>query len=91
MMAAIATIEKLLSAAARRFVAPDEADTFATLSMQAHLKKAPRMNPVAEAVADLKVWGRQSDRHVANTSGQGGRSCHGFQRLGALAEDRRHS
>ena len=61
----IAAIEKQLAAAARRFVAPAEADAFAKLSMQAHLKKAPRMNPLAEAVADLNVWDQRADHEIS--------------------------
>ncbi|BBO69308.1 hypothetical protein DSCA_32380 [Desulfosarcina alkanivorans] len=49
-------LEGRLAATARRFVSPGEADYFAALCMQAHLKKSPRMNPLAEAVADLAVW-----------------------------------
>ena len=46
----IRTIEKQLAAAARRFVSPDDADYFASLSMETHLKKSPRTNPLAYAI-----------------------------------------
>jgi LDH2 family malate/lactate/ureidoglycolate dehydrogenase len=57
-------LEKRLAAVARRFVSPAEADYFAGLYMETHLKKTPRMNPLAEAVADLTVWDKQADHEV---------------------------
>ena len=60
----IYTLEKQLASAARRFVSPEEADYFASLYMETHLKKSPRMNPLAEAVADLTVWDKQAGHDV---------------------------
>jgi LDH2 family malate/lactate/ureidoglycolate dehydrogenase len=60
----INTIEKQLAMTARRFVSPGEADYFASLCMQTHLKKSPRMNPLAEAVADLTVWDKYTGPEV---------------------------
>ena len=58
--AAYDSAKQRLSAAqetdARRFVSTEEADYFSSLYMETHLKKSPRMNPLAEAVADLTVW-----------------------------------
>jgi LDH2 family malate/lactate/ureidoglycolate dehydrogenase len=57
-------LEKQLAMTARRFVSPEEADYFASLYMETHLKKSPRMNPLAEAVADLTVWDKQTGHAV---------------------------
>jgi LDH2 family malate/lactate/ureidoglycolate dehydrogenase len=57
-------LEKQLAMTARRFVSSEEADYFASLYMETHLKKSPRMNPLAEAVADLTVWDRQTGNEV---------------------------
>ena len=56
MRIALETVERYLTAAAERFVGPAEAAYFASCYLAAHLRKSPRMNPVREAVADLKVW-----------------------------------
>jgi len=45
-----------LTRAAEQFVSPDEARYFAELYLQSHLKKAPRMTPLQEAIDDLKNW-----------------------------------
>ena len=60
----IQTLENQLAMTARRFVSPEEADYFASLYMETHLKKSPRMNPLAEAVADLTVWDKQAGHDV---------------------------
>jgi LDH2 family malate/lactate/ureidoglycolate dehydrogenase len=60
----IDALEKQLAMAARRFVPSQEADYFASLYMETHLKKSPRMNPLAEAVADLTVWDKQAGQEV---------------------------
>ena len=57
-------LEKRLAVAARRFVSPEEADYFASFYMETHLKKSPRMNPLAEAAADLTVWDKQAAHEV---------------------------
>lgn len=67
----IHTLEKLLATVARRFVSPEEADYFASLYMETHLKKSPRMNPLAEAVADLTVWHKQAQREVTTLVDKG--------------------
>jgi len=56
MRIAIKEIEGQLTAAASKYVSESEAAYFAACSVGAHLRKAPRMNPIQEAVADLKVW-----------------------------------
>ncbi len=55
-------LQTLLAAAAGRFVSAPEAELFAELYTDTHLRKAPRMNPLAEALADLKVWQGAADR-----------------------------
>ena len=62
MMIDINTLEKQLAAAARRFVSPPEADYFASLYIDTHLKKSSRMNPLAEA--DLVVRDKQTGHNV---------------------------
>jgi LDH2 family malate/lactate/ureidoglycolate dehydrogenase len=52
----IDVIEKQLKAAAAKVVSEAEAAYFAELLLETHLRKAPRMNPLEDAVADLKVW-----------------------------------
>lgn len=55
-------IQEQLCAAAAKLVSEDEAAYFADLMLEAHLKKAPRMNPLEDAVADLEVWATREDR-----------------------------
>jgi LDH2 family malate/lactate/ureidoglycolate dehydrogenase len=50
------TIEKQLRDAAAKVVSAQEAAYFADLVLETHLRKAPRMYPLEDAVADLKVW-----------------------------------
>lgn len=64
MQVAIRTLEKQLTAAARQFVSLEEAAHFSDLYLETHLKKAPRMNPLAEAVADMTVWDQQGQRDI---------------------------
>lgn len=58
-------IKSLLARAAGRFVSEPEAQLFAELYTETHLRKAPRMNPLQEALADLKVWQAASRREPA--------------------------
>lgn len=67
----IRQFEKQLAATARRFVPPEEADYFADLYMETHLKKSPRMNPLAEAVADLAVWDGKTQHEVVTLVDKG--------------------
>jgi LDH2 family malate/lactate/ureidoglycolate dehydrogenase len=48
--------KQLLAQAAGRYVSVPEAELFADLYTETHLRKSPRMNPLQEALADLKVW-----------------------------------
>lgn len=52
----IDAVQERLRSAAAAFVTADEADYFARLMVEAHLRKAPRMNPLEEALDDLGVW-----------------------------------
>lgn len=54
-------LEERLRAAAGKFVSGDEAAYFAALMLEAHLNKAPRMNPLEEAADDLGVWAARDD------------------------------
>lgn len=49
-------LEALLHAAAAKFVDDESAAYFAHHYLRTHFKKAPRMNPLGEAVADLQNW-----------------------------------
>jgi LDH2 family malate/lactate/ureidoglycolate dehydrogenase len=62
----IARVQQQLTAAAAQVVSGPEAAYFADLVVDSHLRKAPRMNPLEDAVADLRVWadGAAGDRHV---------------------------
>jgi ureidoglycolate dehydrogenase (NAD+) len=55
----IGDIEQQLTQAASKYVTESEAAYFAKCAVETHLRKAPRMNPLQEAVADLKVWKEQ--------------------------------
>jgi L-2-hydroxycarboxylate dehydrogenase (NAD+) len=81
MQIAIHTLEKKLAAAARRFVPPEEADYFASLYMETYLKKSPRMNPLAEAVADLTIWEKQTDHEVVTLLDRGAVTVMDFKGL----------
>lgn len=52
----IERVERLLARAAGRFISPGAAREFARLYVETHLRKAPRMNPLQEAVDDLIAW-----------------------------------
>jgi LDH2 family malate/lactate/ureidoglycolate dehydrogenase len=61
------TIEELtgkLAKAAARYVNPDEAGYFARLFVENHIKKFPRMNPLKEALDDLKNWRDAQTRQI---------------------------
>ncbi len=55
-------VKELLFQAAGRYVSEPEAQLFAELYTRTHIRKAPRMNPLQEALADLKVWQAASER-----------------------------
>lgn len=56
MQMTLSEITTKLARAAEKFVSPEEAQYFAELYLQSHLKKAPRMTPLQEAIDDLKNW-----------------------------------
>jgi hypothetical protein len=60
----IETIEKQLRDAAAKVVSAEEAAYFADLVLVAHLRKAPRINPLENAVADIKVWAEAGSREL---------------------------
>jgi ureidoglycolate dehydrogenase (NAD+) len=57
-------LEKQLKSSAEKFVSTEEADAFAALFLDTHLKKSPRMNPIKDAVDDLKVWAQATQREI---------------------------
>jgi LDH2 family malate/lactate/ureidoglycolate dehydrogenase len=61
---AIGQVRQSLTATAQQFVTAAEAVYFADLLIEGHLRKAPRMNVVQEAVADLEVWAAASEREI---------------------------
>lgn len=65
MKAKIDEIEKQLTQGAERFVSAEEAAYFARLMVEAHLRKFPKMNPLEEAVTDLKVWQDAKEREIS--------------------------
>jgi len=56
MLVDLEQLERQLAVAAEKYVSKEEAAAFGSSYLAAHLRKAPRMNPIGEAVADLKVW-----------------------------------
>ncbi len=60
----IEDIRKLLASAAKTFVSDEEAAYFAELYLDTHLRKYPRMNPISEALDDLKVWKKATRRNI---------------------------
>lgn len=64
MKVSIDTVRVQLSEAAATWVSEDEAAYFADLVLESHLRKAPRMNPLKDAVDDLKVWAAADTRDV---------------------------
>ncbi len=95
------TLDRQLMVAAEKYVSKEEAAAFASSYLGAHLRKAPRMNPIGEAVADLKVWRDSPDvsmELVVDRSGVLLVDCHGLApsiRIGsihdALAQKARQS
>jgi len=61
----IEEVRQLLAAAAGKYVSESEAAYFATFYLEAHFKKFPRMNPIQEALDDLKVWDKADEREIA--------------------------
>ena len=53
-------VEDLLRKAAEKIVTSPEAEYFAHLCIQSHLRRFPRLNPLEEAISDLQVWNRAS-------------------------------
>lgn len=74
-------LERQLAAAAGKYVGSEEAAAFASSFLASHLRKAPRMNPVREAVADLKVWRDHPGKGVEMVVDKAGIllvDCHGL-------------
>ena len=64
MIVNIETIERQLREAAAKVVSVQEAAYFADLVLEAHLRKAPRMNPLEDAVSEIKVWAEARSREL---------------------------
>lgn len=64
MIISLLQIKEMLTSSAKKYISDAEAEYFATLWIESHLKKAPRMNPLEEAVFDLKAWRDQKDRQT---------------------------
>ncbi len=62
MKCSTAELVEKLSEAARQLVSPDEADYFAQESVEAHLRKAPRSNPIKSSVGDIKACLNNKDK-----------------------------
>ncbi len=74
-------LKQMLVKAANVYLSDAEADYFATLWLETHLKKAPRMNPLQEAVDDLKVWRDQLDRQIETVVKKPGACLINFNKL----------
>lgn len=57
-------IHNLLRRGASRFVPAGEANAFADQAIRTHLRKAPRMNPLKDASADLAIWSTHPGRSI---------------------------
>ncbi len=57
-------IKKQLVRAASNYVSEQEALYFANCYIGSHLRKAPRVLPIQEAIFDLKVWQENHDKKV---------------------------
>lgn len=64
MNVSIATVQMQLRTAAAKLVSENEAAYFADLVLESHLRKAPRMNPLQDAMDDLKVWAAADARDI---------------------------
>ena len=60
----IKDLERQLSTAALKYVSEAEAVYFAQCCLETHLRKAPRMNPLEEAVEELQVWEKLAGNSV---------------------------
>ena len=61
----IGKVRERLESAAGRYISETEAAYFADLYVESHLRKYPRMNPIKEALDDIKVWEKAKDRNIA--------------------------
>jgi ureidoglycolate dehydrogenase (NAD+) len=71
MLASIDDIKEKLTAAASTCVSGPEAAYFAELGIDTHLRKAPRMNPLQEAIDDIKKWRSLEGSRVQTIEGRG--------------------
>lgn len=60
----IKDIREILASAANIFISDQEAVYFAELYLDTHLRKSPRMNPIGEALDDIKVWEEATNRSI---------------------------
>lgn len=81
MQISIEDLRNLLVAAAQKFVSLPESEYFAQLWVETHIKKAPRMNPLNEAVEELKVWAENSKKKPAQIVSKSGVTVFDMQGL----------
>lgn len=77
----ITEIHNLLVYAASKWVDSDEAAYFADLWLETHMKKAPRMNPIKEAIDELTVWSQKPSLTLESVVIKPGAkviNCHGL-------------
>jgi len=60
----IEEVRQLLESAAGKYVTEPEAVYFTDLYLEAHFRKYPRMNPIQEALDDIKVWEASTERDI---------------------------
>lgn len=60
-------LKQKLIAAAQKHVSEQEAEYFAELTIDTHLKKAPRSNPLKSSIKDIKNWSSAGRTSISKT------------------------
>lgn len=60
----IKEVKDTLETAAKKYVSGEEARYFAELTLDTHIKKAPRTNPLKSAIDDLNNWKGKSKAKI---------------------------
>jgi ureidoglycolate dehydrogenase (NAD+) len=81
MQVSLEEIKSLLTAAAAKFVTQPEAAYYAELTLETHLKKSPRMNPVAEALPELEAWRDNPGKQMTTVHEKAGVALYDFAGL----------
>lgn len=81
MKVSLEEVKSLLASAAVKFVNQSEADYYADMTLETHLKKYPRTNPVAESLPELSVWRRNLTKEVTKVHEKAGVLIYDFNGL----------